>query len=272
MSRRLFGAAVLIVLLALVGASWRVTSVQAKVEDKPFWTRLIGPQTLLFHHAKASDLLNMPVVEDIFKQTPEIKEQMQQGFQKEMGMALSDLETVTVYIELPKVDGGKMEEPRPPYFLLQTKKPIDAAAFKATAGNDSKTIQFGKYALTIGKQRGVCLLDEHTALLITFEGRHNLENAPQDLILLFASLDAGTEVPEGLKPAVELSLTNKHLSVMGFQVPKDLGDLLQEQMKKLPPMMAMFKPLGVIQSGVMTTDYVKGAENDLQIKLLGGNM
>ena len=269
MSRRLFGAAALVVLLTLVGASWRLTSVQARVEDKPFWTRLIGPQTLLFQHARVSELLNLPVVEDIFKQTPDMKEQMSKGFQKEMGMALSDLETVTIYMELPKINGGIPEEPRPPYFLLQAKKAIDAGAIKASMGDDAKTIQFGKYALTIGKQRGICLLDERTALLITFGGRNSVENAAQDLLMLFAGLDAGMEVPEGLKPSVEQSLTNKHLSVMGFQVPKDLGDMLQEQMKKLPPMMAMFKPLGVIQSGMMTTDYLKGAENDLQIKFIG---
>ena len=269
MSRRLFGAVALIVLLTLVGASWRLTSVQARLEDKPFWTRLIGPQTLLFQHARVSELLNLPVLEEISKQTPDMKEQMSKGFQKEMGMALADLEAVTIYLELPKINGGRPEEPRPPYFLLQAKKAIDTGAIKASMGDDAKTIQFGKYALTIGKQRGICLLDERTALLITFGGRNSVENASQDLLMLFAGLDASTEVPEGLKPAVELALTNKHLSVMGFQVPKDLGDLLQEQMKKLPPMMAMFKPLGVIQSGVMTTDYVKGAENDLQMKLLG---
>src|SRR5262249_54996579 len=45
--------------------------------------------------------------------------------------------------------------------------------------------------------------------------------------------------------------------------------LIQEQSKNLPPMMAMFKPLAVIQSGVFMQDYIKGAENDFQIKLLG---
>lgn len=269
MSRRLFGGAALIVLLSLVGVSWRLTSMQARAEDKPYWVRLIGPQTLMFQNARVADLLNMPVAESLFKQMPDMKAEMYKGFQKEMGMALSDLETITVYLELPKVAGGGIKEPRPPYFLLQAKKPIDAASLKASMGDDAKTIQFGKYALAIGKQRGICLLDERTALMITFNGQNSVENAQKDLLMLFASLDAGTEVPEGLKPGVEQALANKHLSVMGFQVPKDLGDMLQEQMKNLPPMMAMFKPLGLIQSGVMTTDYVQGAENDFQIKLLG---
>lgn len=269
MTRRLLGGAALIVLWALISISWQLTSLQARSDEKPFFTRLIGPQTLVFQHARVADLLNMPIVEELAKQFPDMKLNMFKGFKEELGFELTDLETFTLYLDQPKMAGGGLEEPRPPYFLLQAKKPLDAATVKSTVGEGAKTIQFGKYALTMGKQRGVCLLDDRHLLIITFNPVFSIDNAQKDLLMHFAGMESGTEVPEGLKAGVEAAQKNKSLSVTGFQIPKELGDLLQEQMKSLPPMMAMLKPLGQLQSGVMTLDYVKGAENDLQMKLLG---
>ncbi|MFT3878104.1 MAG: DUF1559 domain-containing protein [Gemmatales bacterium] len=269
MSRRLFGGTALVVLLALIGISWQLTSVQAKSDDKPLFTRLIGPQTLVFQHARVADLLNMPIVDELVKQFPDMKENMFKGFEKELGFALTDLESFTLYLDQPKFAGGGLEEPRPPYFLLQAKKPLDAAAVKSSVGDNAKTIQFGKYALTMGKQRGVCMLDDLNLLIVMFGGAFSVDNAQKDLLMHFAGLESGIEIPEGLKAGVEAAQKNKSLSVTGFQIPKELGDLMQEQMKSLPPMMAMLKPLGQLQSGVLTLDYVKGAENDLQVKLLG---
>ncbi|HQR07185.1 MAG TPA: DUF1559 domain-containing protein [Gemmatales bacterium] len=269
MSRRLFGGAAFVVLLALVGLSSQLTSVQARPDDKPLFTRLIGPQTLVFQHARVADLLNMPIVDELVKEFPDMKENMFKSFKEELGFELTDLETFTLYLDQPKMAGGGLEEPRPPYFLLQAKKPLDAAAVKSSVGEGAKTIQFGKYALTMGKQRGVCLLDDRNLLIVTFSPAFSIDNAQKDLVLHFAGLESGIEIPEGLKAGVEAARKNKSLSVLGFRIPKDLGDLMQEHMKNLPPMMTMLKPLGQLQSGVMTMDYVKGAENDLQVKLLG---
>lgn len=269
MSRRLFSSAALVVLLAWVGISWELTSAQARPDDKPLFTRLIGPQTLVFQHARIADLLNMPIVDELAKQFPDMKENLFKGFEKELGFSLNELEAFTLYLDQPKMVGGGLEEPRPPYFLLQAKKPLDAAAVKSSVGEGAKTIQFGKYSLTIGKQRGVCLLDDRNLLIVMFSTAFRMDNAPKDLLMHFAGLESVTEVPEGLKAGVEAAQKNKSLSVTGFQIPKELGELMQEQMKSLPPMMAMLKPLGQLQSGVLTLDYVKGAENDLQLKLLG---
>jgi prepilin-type processing-associated H-X9-DG protein len=269
MSRRLFGGAALVVLLALVGISSQFTSLQARPDEKPLFTRLIGPQTLLFEHARVADLLSMPIIDELAKQFPDMKENLFKGFEKELGFALADLEAFTMYFDQPKFAGGGLEEPRPPYFLLQAKKPLDAAAVKSSVGEGAKTIQFGKYSLTMGRQRGVCLLDDRNLLIVMFSPAFSMDNAQKDLLLHFAGLESGTEVPVGLRAGVEAAQKNKSLSVTGFQIPKELGDLMQEQMKSLPPMMAMLKPLGQLQSGVLTLDYVKGAENDLQLKLLG---
>lgn len=269
MTRRLFGVAALVVLLALIGISSQLTSLQARPDEKPIFTRLIGPHTLIFQHARVSDLLSMPIVDELVKKFPEMKENMFKGFKKELGFDLTDLETFTIYLDLPKMAGGGLEEPRPPYFLLQAKKPLDAAMVNSTVGEGAKTIQFGKYSLTMGNQRGVCLLNDRNLLIVTFNPAFSIDNAQKDLLMHFAGLETGSEIPEGLKAGVEAAQKNKSLSVTGFQIPKELGDLMQEQMKSLPPMMAMLKPLGQLQSGVLTTDYVKGAENDLQMKLLG---
>lgn len=269
MFRRLLGVVAIIVLLALIGSSWRQASAQAQTEQKPFFTRLIGPQTLVFQHCCVADLMNTPVVEELIKQMPDMKERLFKGFEKELGMAVSDLETLTLYLNQPRVGGGEFEEPRPPYFLLRSKKPFDAAAVKSSVGENGKTIQFGKYSLTTGSQRGVSLLDDRTALIIAFNNQFSAENAQKELLTLYAALDTSVQIPDGLKPAVEAASNTKHLTVTGFVISKELSELMQEQLKNLPPMMSPFKPLAPIQSGVLTVDYVKGAEKDLQVKLLG---
>jgi len=269
MSRRMFAGIALVVLLAFIASVGQFASLQARPDDKPFFTRLIGPQTLVFQHARIADLLSLPFMEELNKQMPEMKEQMFKGFQKELGIPLSDLESLTLYLDQPRIAGGDLEEPRPPYFLFQTKKPIDAAAVKATAGENAKSIQFGKYELTMGNMRGMCLLDDRTVLVITFGGRFNMGSAQKDLLMLFTGLEAGSQVPEGLKAGVDAALKNKHYAVTGFQIPKELSDLMQEQLKNLLATFTPFKPLAQIQSGVLTVDYIKGAENDFQIKLLG---
>lgn len=268
MPRRVLYGAACCFLATLGVASWQEVQALTQSGEKPLFTRLVGPQTLMFQHSRVADFLKTPFVEGLLKQIPDVKEQMSQSFQKELGIAITDIEAVTMYVDTPLIVGGEISPPRPPYVMIHALKPINVEAVKAAIGESIKDINFGKYTLMAGSKRGVSFLNDRTMLLFDFMGSgSNADNAAKELPMYFAALDSGLQVPDSLKSAVEMASSNKHYGVTGFQLPKELRALLQEQLANVPPMMAPFKPLAQLQSGLIVVDYSQGAENDFRMKM-----
>lgn len=269
MFKRMFVPLGLVALLAVAWVDQQRSAAYTQNDEKSLFTRLIGPHTIFFLHSRPGDMANLPVMQALFEKMPDMKSQFNKRCKEFFGVEQQDIETLTVYLDQPSMESGAPSEPRPPYMLMHASKPVDAANVLAGLGKEITTIKFGKHELNANKDRGVAFLDSQTVLMFTFESRHSVEKAKQELIIYFAGLDAALEVPQGLQKSVTLASAGKHAVVAGIAPSKELSAFLQEQAGKMPPMMAPFKPLIKTQSAVLTVDYGATGDADTKVSIRG---
>lgn len=216
---------------------------QAQTDNKSLFTKLIGPHTLAFGHCQVNELVNIPSVQQLVKSFPGGQEEADKQVIKLTSVKLSEIDTVTFYVDQFTVEGTQVKEPPPPYFLIRTKSAIDRLAVITGMGKDNNTISFGKYELLLGKDYGLSILDDNSLLFVTFGPGRAKENAQRLLVPYFAMLETSNEIPDGLKKSVELALSRKHHMITGVTIKKEMSELGEEIFQKAPAAVAPFKPL-----------------------------
>ena len=168
MSRKI--TSLLVALLVLGNATG-----QNSGNDKPAFTRFIGPQTMLFAHYRAGELLRIPAVQTLIAGLPGGKAEMERSFQKDLGLQLEDVDTVTMYLDNLDFEDGQPHPPRPPYILLTTRKNLDFTVIRRSLGSKQETVTFGKYVLTVGEKQALIRLDDRSALFLPDTGGKGIE-------------------------------------------------------------------------------------------------
>ena len=243
------------------------STAQAPENDKPAYLRFIGPKTMMFVHYRAGELLQIPAVQSLIASVPGGKEQMTKDFQKGLGIKPEDIDTVTMFLDEPVFVDGKPQPPLPSILLI-SKKNIDFNALRRDAGPDQKTIQYGKYELTVGARQAVVRLDEHSALVIPETGGKDVEVLKNENWLNFARPNANNAVPQRWQQTVTLASTQKHPFFMGFCLPAELSKLAEEQFKTAPAMAVPFKALTKVESGYMAMSYDATQTADCHFKIV----
>lgn len=243
------------------------TTAQAPENDKPAYLRFIGPKTMMFVHYRAGELLRIPAVQTLIAGMPGGKEQMAKEFQKDLGINPEDVDTVTMFLDEPVFVDGQPQPPRPSLLLI-SKKDIDFTALRRSAGPTQKTIQYGKYELTVGARQALVRLDERSALVVPETGGNDVEALKKENWLNFARPDADITVPQRWQQSVKLAITQKYPFFMGFHLPPELSKLAEEQFKTAPAMAAPFKALTKVESGYMAMSYDATQATDCQFKIV----
>jgi hypothetical protein len=241
-----------------------------KVDDKPLFARLIGSHTLLFAHYQVKQLSAMPAIQQVIQSFPGGQAEIDKQIEKLTSMKLNEIDSFTVYLDQPKVTGDTVEEPMPPYFLVQTTSPVHRATLVSNLARDHKTLNFGKHEVLIDKNIGVSVLDDNMLFFVLLGGKRPKEEAQQSLIPYFAMLETGNEIPESLKKSVELAVARKHHMVAGVAISKELNQAAEKIFEKAPATVAPFKALTKTRQGYMTMDYLPQAENDFRMQMRVG--
>jgi prepilin-type processing-associated H-X9-DG protein len=239
----------------------------AQADEANTFTKLIGTHTMAFGHFRAKEVSQLPMIQEFLKGYPGGLDELDKEVQKLTTVKMNEIETVSLYFDMPRLGGGRIEEPAPPYFLVRTTVPINRDNLKKSVGVDAETINFGKHEFHMGKKGGVAALDDKTLFFVIFDQRsRSRERASVELIPYFAMMETGGEVPYGLKNSVELAKSRKHQMVMGIHVSKEMGQVAEEAMKNAPAAMSPFKSLAKARSGLLTLDYLPAAENDMRMQ------
>lgn len=258
----------LCIMLALAVLTTQAAMVRTSTQDdRPIFTKLIGPNTLGFLHSRFADMMKSPVVQAFYDKVPQSKEQMDTMLKGLIALKSEDIDTFTIYLDQLRFENGQPQEPRPPYFLIHTSQAFDKAAVLTSLGENSETVKIDKYELRLGKDRGIVALDDKTLLVVMLVGPRGVDDVKQNWQGTLAQFNSPGKVPEGLQTSIELARSNKHHVVAGFTLSKELSAMAQEQAKNLPATLAPFKALSKIQSGALTADYLSNVENDFKLAI-----
>ncbi|HQR08953.1 MAG TPA: DUF1559 domain-containing protein [Gemmatales bacterium] len=233
--------------------------------DKPLFTRFIGSQTIMFMHYRVPELLNIPALQSVLAGIPGGQAQMSKDFQKNLGIAIEDIDFITMYLDEMQFVEGRPQEPRAPYVLLTSKKALDFAILRRSLGDDVKTIQHGKFELMLGKTQAIARIDDRSVLF--FSETRGVAALEKSALLPFARAEAATEVPDAWKQVVTVASAGKHPFFLGFQIPSNLSTFAEEALKNGPPIAATFKALTKVQSGYLSLNYVASQAQDCQFKI-----
>lgn len=238
-------------------------------DDRPLFTRFIGPHSLGFLHIRTGDLLRADVVKAVLEKLPDVRGQLSSILKDGFFFPLEDIDSISMMIDMPTIVNGEPRDSRPPYVVIRSSKPMNFDAIKADWGKNSRTIMIGKYEMVAAKNRGIARLDDHHLFLaLDVYNHHSEDDIKNRWLLHFAMLETPQEVPEGLKGSVNLAMTSKHQAVGGFALSKELSEAMEPFLQRIPPTMAPFKALGKVRSATVMLNYDASAENDLQLKLL----
>lgn len=261
-----------ILMLAAIVMMGSVLAHQPKVrlDDKPLFARLIGAHTLVFAHYQVKQLTSMPALQQVLQSMPGGQDEADKQIEKLTSVKLKEIDSVTMYLDQPKVTDDQIEEPSPPYILIRTTSPVDRIALISNLARDHKVLSFGKHELMIDKNYGISILDDNTLFVVMFGGKRPREVAQQLLIPYFAMLETGNDIPDSLKKSVELAQARKHHMIVGVAVNKEVNQAAEKVFQKAPAAVAPFKALIKARHGYMTLDYLPQAENDFRMQMRVG--
>jgi len=236
---------------------------------KPLFQRLIGPNTMGFYHLDLAKLMGSKAWQGAVKAVRDAGEAAidDELTTKQLGLPLSQLDSLTVYFDMPRFTPNDAPPAMaPPYFLVSTKQPVNEQALVAPLGSVVKKTMFGKFALHSNDKRGLAVIDDRHVLFVLLE-RRPPNQLFQEMLPHFAHLEAPEDVPQALVKYVAQAADKKHLAVAGFIIPTQLGTLAAEQLKspQAPAMLKSFLPLTAIKSAGLTIDLTNG-ENDIKIE------
>jgi len=254
---------ILSLLVALVVMTSAVS--QDTKSDKPLFSRFISPQTMMVMHYRVPELLNIPALQSVFASIPGGQAQMSKDLQKNLGVTLEGVDSITMYLDQLQIVDGRPQEPRPPYVLLTSKKALEFTILRQSLGENVKTIQYGKYELMVGSSKVIARIDDQSIMLLPIAAPVEVfKNRP---LLPFATADAGTEVPDTWKQVVTVASYGKYPFFLGFQIPSNLRTFAEEALKEAPPIVGTFKPLTKMQSGYLALNNVASQTQDCQFKI-----
>ncbi|MBL8824943.1 MAG: DUF1559 domain-containing protein [Planctomycetia bacterium] len=254
--------------LAVLLACSSSDKLQAQHEAKPWFARLIGPQTMVFGHLRVYDTLQRPFFKMVRQQLKQSGIEPFKEMEKMLGIGLDDIDSVTVYVEQPEIDNGRPKEPRRPHILISGRKPIAGDVVRKSLGDEVATTKFGKYELQQGKSMAYSLLDEKTLLLFSIPtGPQRVDQ--QYFLPYFTQLEAEVEVNKAMLESINLAVGGKYAGVAGFRIPEELSTLLQAEMNNVPPAATPFKALVKVQSGQVSLQFVDDSPNDIQLQVRG---
>lgn len=254
--------------LAVLLACSSSDKLQAQYDAKPWFARLIGPQTMLFGHLRVYDTLQRPFFKMVRQQLKQSGIEPFKEMEKMLGIGLDDIDSVTVYVEQPEIDNGRPKEPRRPHILISGRKPIAGDVARKSLGDEVATTKIGKYELQQGKSMACSLLDKKTLLLFSIPtGPQRVDQ--QYFLPYFAQLEAEVEVNKAMLESINLAVGGKYAGVAGFRIPEELSTFLQAEMNNVPPAAAPFKALVKVQSGQVSLQFVDDSPNDIQLQVRG---
>lgn len=254
--------------LAILLACSSSEKVQAQQDARPWFARLIGPQTMAFGHLRVHDTLQRPFFKMMREQLKQSGIDPFKDIEKMLGISLDDIDSVTIYVEQPEIENGRPKEPRRPHLVISGRKPIAADVVRQALGNDiSPTLKFGKYELQQGKGMAYSLLDEKTLLLFSIPAGQLV--GKQYFLPYFALLESELEVKKAMLECIEVARDGKHAAVAGFHIPQELAALMQNELKNAPAAATPFLALTKVQSGLLSLKFVDGSPNDIQLQLRG---
>lgn len=254
--------------LVIVLACSSSEKLQAQQDARPWFARLMGPQTMVFGHLRVHDTLQRPFFKLVRQQLKQSGMDPFKDIEKMLGIGIDDIDTVTVYVEQPEIENGRPKEPRMPHFVISGRKPIASDVVRKSLGNDVSTLKFGKYELQQGKGMAYSLLDEKTLLLFSIPAGPQ-PVGQQYFLPYFALLEAELEVNKAMLECIDVARGGQYAAVAGFHIPQELAVLLQGQLKNAPAAATPFLALTKVQSGLLNLKFVDGSPNDIQLQLRG---
>lgn len=253
----------LLVLLACSSSE----KLQAQHDARPWFARLIGPQTMVFGHLRVHETLQRPFFKMMREQLKQSGTDPFKDIEKMLGIGVDDIDSVTIYLEQPEIENGRPKQPREPHLVISGRKPIAADTLRNALGNDVTTLKFGKYELQQGNNMACSLLDEKTLLL--FATSPGKPPGQQYFLPYFALLESELEVNKAMLECVDMARGSKHAAVAGFHIPQELAAIMQAELKNAPAAATPFLALTKVQSGLLSLQFVDGSPNDIQLQVRG---
>lgn len=243
----------LVVLLGFVAVSSDqpnlVAQAPAKVELPPDLA-LVPPDAVFFVHMRVAELWNSEAGKKLRAQMPKEAQEAQREFEKGAGLALADLDRITVLLVEPPPRGDE------PLLIASTTTPIERDKLLRVILREPQERQHAGKTYYHSKESKANALHFVSDRLFVSGHARALES------FLERPVRPGTKGP--LSAALELAAT-KHHAVAGFHLPKDLVGAVRQQQDNLPPDFRWLLPLLELQHVILTLDFAE--ETRVEVRL-----
>lgn len=234
-------------------------------QEPEAYVRYLHSKTMFLAHYRVQELVSMPAVQQILAETPGGIAAMEQESQKTFGLAVKDFESVSIFMENPEEEQGRVLPPFPSILVITTKK-IDYGKFRASLGDEQETFPYGPFEFTFAKGKAILRISDQQAIFypqIIHKTAADYKNeAPPSYLTSKVS-----RTPKHWQAAVEQLRERKNVFYAAFQFPENLREQAEEGMKNAPPMAAPFKVMTKLEHAWMALQYEKGQKEDLRMQI-----